>query len=689
MCPGGFAKGLMCTHVTIWKNTQIQGDGKLKEYRNKSRKVTLNGIFVLAVILRSSILVFGSDLDLKSDYFKNDAVAQDIASGTITDHTFSGTSPTGIQYRISSAFKMLDYAYKDPFSPSALQTFRIAFQRIHSIPETDFITSEFVILLDGEIYEHEQMIQDFIVDFPIDESFYFDGNYIEYLSHDENEPMKDHVRYFFAFLLGSLPEHIAPLTLETVYYFFRCQSHGIIKHQNSRTVLQYIPGGAVFKRTQLSPSHTHEVVTFFHEYAHQIDSRLYSHFSPHVGMVETLGFYEILFDLDDTKYGPFGIYARHPADPRFVSGYADGWEHPEYPGYYSVVESFAESFALYVVNGRLYRQLATINYEYEQQYNWLKTNVFDGIEYDTGSEDCISNDSPLWDYSSDSPPSTVTDTVKYKYLHDNTNYENPIFSLSRHVERLGAIEEPTYAVTTELLPLHGGYGTKLNISGSGFGNQRSGMFNGSQGYYSFVTFNDDTDTMIATKYSPSGRLWRHSQIVVKFKKLFIDVNGNYLQDSFEPTLDENQVPLGLYLTTFTTIMFNDVNDNGIYDVDDVISDEVSSNSVTFTHTAEPCVWRIGPDPHVEPGEIIRVRGRNLGDGTNSTLRIGPREYTLQHNRLRTWTDQLIKIRVPFTSKDCSWWLGETERKRHIWVTVGPDESNKKSIWVQAPPGCLP
>jgi hypothetical protein len=176
----------------------------------------------LAVILRGSISVFGSDFDLKSDYFKNDAVAQDIASGTITDHTFSGSSTTDIQYRIFSALKMLDYAYQDPFSPSALQTFRIAFQRIHGIPETDFITSEFIILLDGEIYKHEQMTQDFIADFPIDQSFYFEGRHIEYLSHDENEPMKDHVRYFFAFLLGALPEHIAPLTGPTIHTRWSC-----------------------------------------------------------------------------------------------------------------------------------------------------------------------------------------------------------------------------------------------------------------------------------------------------------------------------------------------------------------------------------------------------------------------------------------------------------------------------------
>jgi hypothetical protein len=496
--------------------------------------------------------------------------------------------------------------------------------------------------------------------------------------------MKDHVRYFFAFLLGALPEHIAPLTLENVYYFFRCQSHGIIKHQNGRTVLQYIPGGAVFKKTQVSPSHTREVVTFFHEYAHQIDSLLYNHFSPHAGMVETLGFYEILFDLEDTKYGPFGIYARYAANLRFVSGYADGWEHPEYPGYYSVVESFAESFALYVVNGRLYRQLAKIDYEYEKQYNWLRTNVFDGIEYDTGSEDCISNDSPFWDYSSDLPPSNVTDTLTYKYVHDNTSDENPIFSLSRHVKKLGVLEKSTYTVTTELLPLQGGYGTKIKVSGSGFGNQRSGMFNASQGYYSFVTFNDNTDTMIATKYPACYRLWTDSQVVVKFKNLFIDQDGDYLQDENEP-IETEIIEMNLvdYDVRVNTLWFTDNNGNYIYDEDDTVDpgEVFSSNPVTFTQTDEPVIVGVGPSGGQEAGKVIRIRGYNLGDGsaTPRIIHINNKAYQYPHTRIKLWSPTKIEFKL-LNYKD-TWFKGNDFRRRKVWATVGSVDSNKKSLKV--------
>ncbi len=267
--------------------------------------------------------------------------------------------------------------------------------------------------------------------------------------------------------MGSLPEQIAPLTLENIYYFFIYQSHGIIEYDGQDWFLQYIPGGAVFKKTGLGPSHTGDVATLFHEYGHQIDGLSYGYLSPHVGMINTLGFYEMFFDMEDTKDGYFGIYARYLDNPLFVSAYADGWEHPDYPGYYTVYEAFAEAFALYIVNGRLFREFATIDYDYERQYDWLKTNVFGGTEYATGSEDSISNDSPLWDYNSGLLPPGIHDVLEYGHVYDSTSYENPVFSLSRHVEILTG--SPTCPVITEIKPQRRFPKERIKIFGSGFG----------------------------------------------------------------------------------------------------------------------------------------------------------------------------------------------------------------------------
>jgi hypothetical protein len=395
------------------------------------RRVTVVLLLILVVTSPLPSQESAAQGTLISDYFGNDPIAVDIANGIITDYTFSGSSPSNIQYKILSAFRMLDYSNVDWSSSSRLQTFRIAFQRSHGIPETDFITSEFMILLDGEMYEHEQKIQEYIVDFPIDESFYRGGQYIEYVPPDPVEPTKDHIRYFFSFLLGSLPERIAPLTLENVYYFFRYQSFGIIEYDGGWT-LDYTRG--IYGKTNAAPSHTTNVAQTFHEYGHQIDDMLYGYFSPHVGMVDTQGFYEILFDMGDTRTGAYGTYAMYLPETRFVSQYADGWQHPQYPGYFSVAESFAESFALYITHGRLYRELAALDQNYERQYNWLKDNVFDGIEYDTGSESCISHGWPSsWNYNNNQLPPGISDTLEYCHVPANTSYDNPVFSLSSYV----------------------------------------------------------------------------------------------------------------------------------------------------------------------------------------------------------------------------------------------------------------
>jgi len=120
---------------------------------------------------------------------------------------------------------------------------------------------------------------------------------------------------------------------------------------------------------------------------------------------------------------------------------------------------------LYVVNGKLYRELTAIDFNYEQQYNWLKSNVFGGVEYATGSRHCIQNDRPWWDYRSDSLPANVTDTLEYNHVHENTSYESPVFSLARHVERL---REPTGPVVDKIMGVRVS-GKIVRIVGTGFG----------------------------------------------------------------------------------------------------------------------------------------------------------------------------------------------------------------------------
>lgn len=151
---------------------------------------------------------------------------------------------------------------------------------------------------------------------------------------------------------------------------------------------------------------------------------------------------------------------------------------------------------------------------------------------------------------------------------------------------------PEVLTVLAIYPTQGGYGSKIWISGLEFGDQRSGMFNGTQGYHSFVTLSDGVDTMIATDYP----LWSGTEVDVLFWRLFIDANGDYLQDGDEPFLPMSQLSSVAYAVIVNTIWFTDNNDNDIYDGGDTVTDTFSSNSEYFALTSDPIVTiSITPD----------------------------------------------------------------------------------------------
>ena len=52
-------------------------------------------------------------------------------------------------------------------------------------------------------------------------------------------------------------------------------------------------------------------------------------------------------------------------------------------GKYQCGEEWAEAFSFYVTAGKNFRTAALQNSMIAQKYNWLKDNVFQGIEFDT------------------------------------------------------------------------------------------------------------------------------------------------------------------------------------------------------------------------------------------------------------------------------------------------------------------
>jgi len=67
----------------------------------------------------------------------------------------------------------------------------------------------------------------------------------------------------------------------------------------------------------------------------------------------------------------------------------------------------SEHFQFYVMNGKLFREAAKSNSFLQQKYEWLKNNVFLGIEYNTGgfktgiANNAVNNNPNAYDISSD------------------------------------------------------------------------------------------------------------------------------------------------------------------------------------------------------------------------------------------------------------------------------------------------
>ena len=392
---------------------------------------------------------------LKSNYFGNDQIALDIEKGVAVNYSFSGLYPAGaqfninldtdkFQYKILSALRMLGYALKPTQKqPLYLTRWSESFQKTHNLPVIDNITSDFILALDKDIYDLEQKIQSYVNSFPIPVGNYSvdisTSNSVErydvtFVPNHKNEPPADYVRFFHSYLMSTLPKNIAPLTRESVHVWFTGQSHGVV-YNDGWWKLNYIPSAqplnrhgiaGIFRATRDGVSYPSQ--DFYHEYGHQIDNSLYEHLFPHAGMVNTTGFYELIFDIKNCSLNSAGrkTCAVRP-NVKVVSDYSLSWENPNNPGHYLVVEAFAEAFAMYIGQGNVYRELSNIDSSYKDQYQWLKANVFGGVEYCTGDVNLITYVS-RWDYRKNILPDLVA-SLTVELINKKVNDTQPIFSI--------------------------------------------------------------------------------------------------------------------------------------------------------------------------------------------------------------------------------------------------------------------
>ncbi|MDO8618410.1 MAG: LamG-like jellyroll fold domain-containing protein [Candidatus Daviesbacteria bacterium] len=386
----------------------------------------------LTAVLLQKTQIFKSravETNLKSSYFSSDPIAKKIFQGEIVNYKFSdlylgvdhqiNVDRNKFQYKILSAFRMLGYAL-DPLQNKPLLNRDVeVFQRIHSLPISDLITQDFILSLDDQMFNLENRTREYSNHFPINETYMLDGITYTYVPVPPNEPSKDYIRFYFDYLMSSLPKKIAPITLPAVDRYFKLQGFGIVYHDDSGWKLDYLRDGGIYKTTNIWYVDSDMASSFFHEYGHQIDL--------HEQYINTSGFFRILFNMDDCSLNSVGWQTCTPkSEAKFVSQYALSWENPNNPRHYSISEAFAESFAMYIVQGKLYKQLGTIDPSYNLQYEWLKQNVFEEFEYNSGDDNLISTVG--WNYYNNQLPGGVS-YVNKVFINNQVNDNQPIFSL--------------------------------------------------------------------------------------------------------------------------------------------------------------------------------------------------------------------------------------------------------------------
>ncbi len=341
---------------------------------------------------------------LKSDFFKEDPTAQKIASGESAGvdmitfplrSTRSYVSTGSFAYRVVSALRMLGYQEGLNSETYVGQEFLGDFKRVNNLPVTTMIDMATLQKIDSQLVERESEDLKLAKKFPL---------YPYFMTAPKNEPTKEHAAAIFQIAFSALPTSLVEWSEANFKAYLQHQGSnqfsGLGTSNYKVCLMMLYP--EVLDNCTLTTKGVYSfwgsdltiVGTQIHEYAHFLDGNLYSkEFGTSRGAVDTTGFYAISFDTSNTSYlkisswNPYPLRRPDNIKNEFVSGYAQGWAvsgKDEDKYIRSAVEDFAESMAMYVVEGKVFRELAKSYPIISQKYDWLKQGVFSGGEYDTG-----------------------------------------------------------------------------------------------------------------------------------------------------------------------------------------------------------------------------------------------------------------------------------------------------------------
>jgi len=352
-----------------------------------------------------------STFQLRSDFLKNDLTAQGIASGTIKNYDIRefksnyggfGPFPTdNFAYKFLSAIRMLGYVKGSQTISGQNMAEQILnrVQRFNNVSVSPYIDGSVLKIIDSILANSREGLDKTLASqFPLFEHF---------IASPLNEPTKEHVAAIFATVFKELPSSLVAWSEQNFKEFFRNQLPGHFTNLDNSNyqicdIAIYAELGddcipVTYAGVQLINKIPSSIVddfdratTIIHEYAHYLDRNLYSRDSTtSQGLIDTTNFYSISFNLSSVgpSSGSTKTYSyRNPNNIKneFVSAYAMGWQASDGSQHFTAAEDFAESFSMYIDQGKVFRKLSETNSILKTKYDWLKQNVFNGTEYQSG-----------------------------------------------------------------------------------------------------------------------------------------------------------------------------------------------------------------------------------------------------------------------------------------------------------------
>jgi N-acetylneuraminic acid mutarotase len=365
---------------------------------------------------------------LNSAFFSSDTTARAILDGTpydINDPAWlvnvSYQNRDTFAYKLFTALFMLGYQTEIALNgvsgqmPQRLALF--AFQSANALPQSNLVSAACLSLLDQRVSAREQALSASAQGFQL---------YNQMQPLHPNDISRDTLAAIYAIPMRALPKYLRM----SAYEELQCingQCDGFIQDPGGNGMGWPIDPSADFRfvgayfdplraNTRL-PSAAVHVDTVLHEYAHYLDGfykvssndPLLTKFK----VVDTTGFYAIGYDLTSGGNGCFATRSSNPKD--WITKYA------AQPGYGNCAagsavpdEDWAESFSMYVADGRDFRAAAGQSALVALRYQWLKENVFLGLEYDTDlARDTESGCNDVYLYGATGAPG---------YAHCNNSY---------------------------------------------------------------------------------------------------------------------------------------------------------------------------------------------------------------------------------------------------------------------------